>query len=55
LSAEVLGSRQAVGLSIATAQSSFNAAGLFAAMVVIAVVALVTKSLITLLENRLIK
>ncbi len=47
---EFLGSRQGIGLLIATAQGSFNAAGVFAAMIVLAV-----ESLITLLENRLIK
>jgi NitT/TauT family transport system permease protein len=52
---EFLGSRQGIGLLIATAQGSFNAAGVFAAMIVLAVVALVAESLITLLENRLIK
>jgi NitT/TauT family transport system permease protein len=52
---EFLGSRQGIGLLIATAQGSFNAAGVFGAMIVLAVVALVAESLITLLENRLIK
>jgi NitT/TauT family transport system permease protein len=52
---EFLGSRQGIGLLIATAQGTFNAAGVFAAMIVLAVVALVAESLITLLENRLIK
>jgi NitT/TauT family transport system permease protein len=52
---EFLGSRQGIGLLIATAQGSFNAAGVFAAMIVLAVVALAAESLITLLENRLIK
>jgi NitT/TauT family transport system permease protein len=52
---EFLGSRQGIGLLIATAQGSFNAAGVFAAMIVLAVVALAAEYLITLLENRLIK
>src|SRR5262249_14173994 len=52
---EFLGSRQGIGLLIATAQGTFNAAGVFAAMIVLAVVALVAESLITLLEHRLIK
>jgi len=52
---EFLGSRQGIGLLIATAQGTFNAAGVFAAMIVLAVVALAAESLITLLENRLIK
>ena len=52
---EFLGSRQGIGLLISTAQGTFNAAGVFAAMIVLAVVALVAEFLITLLENRLIK
>jgi NitT/TauT family transport system permease protein len=52
---EFLGSRQGIGLLIATAQGTFNAAGVFAAMIVLAVVALAAETLITLLENRLIK
>src|SRR5438552_13566983 len=52
---EFLGSRQGIGLLIATAQGSFNAAGLFAAMFILAVVALAAESLITLVENRLLK
>src|SRR5690348_2825455 len=52
---EFLGSRQGLGLLIATAQGTFTAAGVFAAMIVLAIVALAAESLITLLENRLIK
>jgi len=52
---EFLGSRQGIGLLIATAQGTFNAAGVFAAMIVLAVVALVAEGLISLLENSLIK
>jgi NitT/TauT family transport system permease protein len=52
---EFLGSRQGIGLLIATAQGTFNAAGVFAAMIVLAIVALAAESLISLLENRLIK
>jgi NitT/TauT family transport system permease protein len=52
---EFLGARQGIGLLIATAQGTFNANGVFAAMIVLAVVALVAESLITLLENSLIK
>ena len=51
---EFLGSRQGIGLLIATAQGTFNAAGVFAAMIVLAVVALAAEFLISLLENRLI-
>jgi NitT/TauT family transport system permease protein len=52
---EFLGSRQGLGLLIATAQGTFNAAGVFAAMIVLAVVALIAEFLITLLEDRLVK
>jgi NitT/TauT family transport system permease protein len=52
---EFLGSRQGIGLLIATAQGAFNAAGVFAAMIVLAVVALVADFLLTQLENRLLK
>jgi NitT/TauT family transport system permease protein len=52
---EFLGSRQGIGLLIATAQGAFNAAGVFAAMIVLAVVALIAEFLLTQLENRLLK
>lgn len=52
---EFLGSRHGIGLLIATAQGSFNAAGVFAAMIVLAVVALGAEYLLTLLENKLLK
>ncbi len=52
---EFLGSRQGIGLLIATAQGSFNAAGVFAAMIVLAVVALAAEYLITRAENLLLK
>jgi len=52
---EFLGSKQGIGLLIATAQGAFNAAGVFAAMIVLAVVALLADYLITRLENRLLK
>ncbi|HEY8025848.1 MAG TPA: ABC transporter permease [Burkholderiaceae bacterium] len=52
---EFLGSRQGIGLLIATAQGAFNAAGVFAAMIVLAVVALAAEYLLTQLENRLLK
>jgi NitT/TauT family transport system permease protein len=51
---EFLGSRQGIGLLISTAQGTFNAAGVFAAMIVLAVVALGAEYLLTLLENRLL-
>ena len=51
---EFLGSTQGIGLLIQTAQGTFNANGVFAAMVILAVVALLAEVLITALENRLI-
>jgi NitT/TauT family transport system permease protein len=51
---EFLGSTQGIGLMIQTAQGAFNANGVFAAMVILAVVALLSELLITTLENRLI-
>jgi NitT/TauT family transport system permease protein len=51
---EWLGSTQGIGLMIQTAQGNFNANGVFAAMVILAAVALVSEQLITALENRLI-
>jgi len=52
---EFLGSRQGIGLLISTAQGAFNAAGVFAAMIVLAVMALAAEFLLTQLENRLLK
>ncbi len=51
---EFLGSTQGLGLLIQTAQGTFNANGVFAAMTILAVVALLSELLITALENRLI-
>jgi NitT/TauT family transport system permease protein len=51
---EFLGSREGMGLLIATAQGAFDANGVFAAMIVIAVVALLAEWLLTLLENHLL-
>lgn len=51
---EFLGSTQGIGLMIQTAQGTFNANGVFAAMAILAVVALVSELLITALENRLL-
>ncbi len=48
---EFLGAKQGVGLLIATAQGAFNANGVFAAMIILAVLALVMEFLITLVEN----
>ncbi|MCL6528405.1 MAG: ABC transporter permease [Thermaceae bacterium] len=52
---EFLGARKGIGLMIATAQGTFNAAGVFASMLILAVVALGMEYLITGLENLLIK
>lgn len=51
---EFLGSTQGIGLMIQTAQGTFNANGVFAAMVILATVALIMEALVTTLENRLI-
>src|SRR5947209_14618691 len=50
---EFLGSTQGIGLMIQTAQGTFNANGIFAAMVILAVLALLAEFLITALENRM--
>jgi len=52
---EFLGSKQGIGLLISTAQGAFNASGVFAAMIVLAVVALLADYLLTSLEKRLLK
>ena len=52
---EFLGAKEGIGLLISTAQGAFNAAGVFAAMIVLAVVALLADFLLTRLENRLLK
>ncbi len=52
---EYLGARQGVGLMIATAQGTFNANGVYAAMLILAVLAILAEALVTRLENRLIR
>jgi NitT/TauT family transport system permease protein len=52
---EFLGAKQGMGLLIATAQGAFNANGVFAAMIILAVMALVVEFFITQVENRLVK
>ncbi|WP_353192904.1 ABC transporter permease [Pandoraea pnomenusa] len=52
---EFLGSKQGIGLLISTAQGAFNASGVFAAMIVLAAVALGADYLLTSLERRLLK
>ena len=51
---EFLGARKGMGLLIATAQGSFDANGVFAAMILVAVVALIAEAVLTLIENRLV-
>ncbi len=49
---EFLGASQGMGLLIATAQGTFDADGVFAAMIVIGVVALLAEALLTAIERR---
>jgi NitT/TauT family transport system permease protein len=51
---EFLGSNHGLGLLIATAQATFNPNGVYAAMLIIGVMALTAEWLITKLENRLL-
>ena len=51
---EYLGSTQGIGLMIQTAQGTFNAYGVFAAMMILEALDLLAELLITALENRLI-
>jgi NitT/TauT family transport system permease protein len=51
---EFLGAQRGLGLVIATSQGTLNADGVFAAMLIIAVVALTAEFLIGLLERRLL-
>jgi len=48
---EFLGARHGIGLLISTAQGTFNAAGVFSAMIVLAVVALGAEYLLCRQEN----
>jgi NitT/TauT family transport system permease protein len=52
---EYLGAVQGIGLMIQTAQGVFNVNGVFAAMAILAVVALTAEAIITWLENRLLR
>ena len=52
---EYLGARKGVGLMIATAQGTFNANGVYAAMLILAVIAILAETLVTRLEDRLIR
>jgi len=52
---EYLGAVQGIGLMIQTAQGTFNVNGVFAAMAILAAVALTAEAIITSLENRLLR
>jgi NitT/TauT family transport system permease protein len=52
---EYLGAIKGVGLMIVTAQNTFNANGVFAAIVILATVALIAEAIVTAIENRLVK
>ncbi|WP_421913672.1 ABC transporter permease [Mesorhizobium sp.] len=52
---EFLGAKQGMGLLISTAQGAFNANGVFAAMIILAVMALVVEFIITQFENHVVK
>lgn len=52
---EYLGAVKGIGLMIATAQGTFNANGVFAAMLILAIVAVVAEMVVTWLENKLIR
>jgi NitT/TauT family transport system permease protein len=51
---EFLGSQKGLGLVIATSQNNFNPNGVFAAMLIIAVLALTAEAFITTAERRLL-
>ena len=51
---EYMGAQRGLGLLISQSQNTFNPNGVFAAMFIIAIVALVAEGLITLLERRLL-
>ncbi|HSI48095.1 MAG TPA: ABC transporter permease [Ideonella sp.] len=52
---EFLGAKEGIGLLISTAQGAFNASGVFAAMIVLAIVALAADFLLSRAEKRLLK
>lgn len=52
---EFLGAKEGIGLLISTAQGAFNASGVFAAMIVLAVVALAADFLLGQVEKRMLK
>lgn len=52
---EYIGATKGLGLLVAASQGTFNAAGVYAAMVILAVVALLTEGLLTFAEKRLFR
>jgi NitT/TauT family transport system permease protein len=52
---EYIGATKGLGLMVAAAQGTFNAAGVYAAMTILAVVALVTEGLLTFAEKKLFR
>ena len=52
---EFIGGLQGIGLVIQTAGATFNANGVFAAITILAVVALLSEALVTALEHRLLR
>jgi NitT/TauT family transport system permease protein len=52
---ELLGAQRGLGLLIESAKGTFNPSGVYAGMVIVAIVALVAEWLITLLEKRLLR
>lgn len=52
---EYIGATKGVGLLIAQSQGTFNTAGVYAAMVILAVVALAAEGLLTFAERRIFR
>ncbi|SHN19774.1 ABC transporter permease [Actinacidiphila paucisporea] len=52
---EYIGATQGIGLLVANSQGTLNSAGVYAAMVILAVVALAAEGLLTLVEKRLFR
>ena len=52
---EYIGATKGLGLLVSASQGTFNAAGVYAAMVILALVALVAEGLLTFLEKRLFR
>ncbi|MGW3497572.1 ABC transporter permease [Streptomyces sp. NPDC001020] len=52
---EYIGATQGIGLLVAQSQGTFNAAGVYAAMVILAVVALAAEGLLTFAERRIFR